>query len=361
MKYRKPTKSSLFLRWSYSVPLLSYLAFFLLIWTLSLPLSPFTRRSTIILNSQWNKPEDSFEIRMKNSNFNSDKVISDNEVTEESKNEYLVNTNNKENVNKNQNEILQDVFSRADKNMDRKLDSNELSLWIRKKIMEHISLAVSNNFNLFSQIDVDPKNGVVTWKEYHSYFLKKRGFSSKYVKKHDEKRHKGLLRSVKEQILRDKAYWMEAARSNPDALTVDEFLAFTHPESSAANQLALVDELYDKFDRNGDDFLTEEEFAVLQAEGNDETMVIRQDEHERRAEFRKAIDLNGDGKADRRELLHYVAPQSPRHSEHEAEALLALADVDKDNMLSLNEMLAHPDLFLKSKMVDTARSFHDEF
>lgn len=89
--------------------------------------------------------------------------------------------------------------------------------------------------------------------------------------------------------------------------------------------------------------------------------MVRQDENERRAEFRKSIDLNGDGRADRRELLHYVAPQSPRHSEHEAEALLALADGDHDNMLSLEEILAHPSLFLKSKMVDTARSFHDEF
>lgn len=71
--------------------------------------------------------------------------------------------------------------------------------------------------------------------------------------------------------------------------------------------------------------------------------------------------MNGDGKADRRELLRYVAPQSPRHSEHEAEALLALADIDHDNALTLFEMLAHPDLFLRSKMVDTARSFHDEF
>lgn len=175
---------------------------------------------------------------------------------------------------------------------------------------------------------------------------------------------------------------MEAARSNPDSLTLDEFLAFTHPESSAANQLALVDELYDKFDRDGDELLTENEFAILQTEGKgefdgcnglvlrtkryftgngDETVIVRQDENERRAEFRKSIDLNGDGKADRRELLHYVAPQSPRHSEHEAEALLALADNNHDGMLSLDEILAHPDLFLKSKMVDTARSFHDEF
>ncbi|KAG5889320.1 hypothetical protein JTB14_027468 [Gonioctena quinquepunctata] len=162
--------------------------------------------------------------------------------------------------------------------------------------------------------------------------------------------------------MRDKASLGGSCKIESGSLTLDEFLAFTHPESSASNQLALVDELYDKFDRDGDELLTENEFAVLQTEGKgNETFVIRQDENERRAEFRKSIDLNGDGKADRRELLHYVAPQSPRHSEHEAEALLALADNDHDNMLSLDEILAHPDLFLKSKMVDTARSFHDEF
>lgn len=272
------------------------------------------------------------------------------------------------------------LIFRADKDKNGRLDSIELSHWIRRKIVEHISTAVSNNYGLFKLIDNSPRNGVITWKEYHTYFLKKRGFSDKYVGNHDERRHKGLQRSIKgrqltrktrtnsnfahisEQIMRDKASWTEAARSNPDSLTVDEFLAFTHPESSAANQLALVDELYDKFDRDGDELLTENEFAILQTDGNgDETLIVRQDENERRAEFRKVIDLNGDGKADRRELLHYVAPQSPRHSEHEAEALLALADNNHDNTLTLDEILAHPDLFLRSKMVDTARSFHDEF
>lgn len=67
--------------------------------------------------------------------------------------------------------------------------------------------------------------------------------------------------------MRDKALWAEAARTNPDSLTVDEFLAFTHPESSVTNQLVLVDELFDKFDRDGDDILTENEFAILQTEG----------------------------------------------------------------------------------------------
>lgn len=92
-------------------------------------------------------------------------------------------------------------FCRADKDKNNRLDSKELAEWIRRKIVEHISSAVNNNYGLFTIIDVSPKNGVITWKEYHTYFLKKRGFSNNYVNKHDEKRHKGLQRSVKGRIL----------------------------------------------------------------------------------------------------------------------------------------------------------------
>ncbi|KAF7285214.1 hypothetical protein GWI33_011537 [Rhynchophorus ferrugineus] len=354
MPFVKTTSILKILRWSYTVPILCYVLFMVMIWMLTVPLKPNIKPKYPLAD----KLEDTFEIRIKNSNFNSDKAV---EPSEE-KNEYLVNVNNAENVRKSEKQILTEVFRQADKNNDEKLDSKELSQWIRIKIVQHISEAVGNNYGLFMKIDINPRNGVVTWKEYHAYFLRKRGFSEKFVHSHDERRHKGLQRAIKEQIMRDKALWAEAARTNPDSLTVDEFLAFTHPESSVTNQLVLVDELFDKFDRDGDDILTENEFAVLQTEGHgDETMIVRQDEEQRRHEFRTSIDLNGDGKADRRELLHYVAPQSPRHSEHEAEALLALSDSDHDNMLSLNEILAHPDLFLKSKMVDTARSFHDEF
>lgn len=86
---------------------------------------------------------------------------------------------------------------RADKDKNKKLDSKELAEWIRQKIIEHISSAVNNNYGLFNIIDVNPKNGVVTWKEYHTYFLKTRGFSNNYVRNHDEKRHRGLQRSIK--------------------------------------------------------------------------------------------------------------------------------------------------------------------
>lgn len=68
------------------------------------------------------------------------------------------------------------------------------------KIIQHITSAVRDNFGLFTQIDVNPRNGAVSWEEYHAYFLKKKGFDDKYVKNHDEKRHKGLQRSIKGKI-----------------------------------------------------------------------------------------------------------------------------------------------------------------
>lgn len=57
----------------------------------------------------------------------------------------------------------------------------------------------------------------------------------------------------------------------------------------------------------------------------------------------------------------YMDPKHPRHAREEAETLVALSDIDHDGKLSLSEVLSKMDLFLGSKMVDTAKSFHDEF
>lgn len=47
--------------------------------------------------------------------------------------------------------------------------------------------------------------------------------------------------------MRDRARWSEAARNDPERLTLDEFLAFTHPESSHRALLQMVQELFEKF------------------------------------------------------------------------------------------------------------------
>ncbi|XP_071451082.1 45 kDa calcium-binding protein [Hetaerina americana] len=265
---------------------------------------------------------------------------------------------------------LEDVFLRADTDGDGLLSVAELTSWIGGKIKDHLDHALKENFGLFAAIDNNPRNGVITWDEYHRYFLKGKGLSKDYAQKHD-KRHKGLSRAIKEAIARDRASWSEAAHSDPDSLTLDEFLAFRHPESSHATILALVDEMLEKFDRDGDGQLTETEYSrFIWDEGEADEEVVEdhqrregevQREEERRKEFREQVDADKNGHADRRELLKFIDPSNPRHAREEAETLMVLSDADHDGHLSLREVLNKMDLFLGSKMVDAARSFHDEF
>lgn len=57
----------------------------------------------------------------------------------------------------------------------------------------------------------------------------------------------------------------------------------------------------------------------------------------------------------------YIDPRNPRHAIQEAQHLISVSDINLDEKLNLSEILSKMDLFLGSKMVDTERSFHDEF
>lgn len=254
--------------------------------------------------------------------------------------------------------LLREVFKKVDVNNDGYMSTIELQKWIAEKVKEHYSQAVRDNFWIFTALDKN-HNGRVSWDEYHANFMLEQGFDDKYAKDHPED-HKTLDRKLKEKILLDKAAWYEAANSDPDALNIDEFLTFRHPEHSHVSLMGMVNDIITNLDDNGDEHLSEEEFAQLTP---DETNRRTKEDwkRERIAEFREHIDLNHDGKASRQELLMYNDPQNPVHAEREAKELVAEADMDGDGLLSLEEVLAEKDVFLGSKMVNTARNIHDEF
>lgn len=114
-KYNKsPAPSKYYLifeRWSFTVPILCYLVLFCMIWILSVPLKPTINLKIPDRDKEPQKLEDTFEIKIKNSNFNSDKIDSESKILSD-KNEYLVNVNNEENVHRNQADILEDVFKK---------------------------------------------------------------------------------------------------------------------------------------------------------------------------------------------------------------------------------------------------------
>ncbi|KAG8193667.1 hypothetical protein JTE90_024030 [Oedothorax gibbosus] len=263
------------------------------------------------------------------------------------------------NINGTEDEkLLITVHKRADLNKDGFLSERELELWIADKVKEHFQKAVKDNFIIFTSLDKN-HNGQVSWEEYHTNFMVEQGFNKTYAVNHPEN-HKHLKRKVKEKILLDKAAWSEAANSDPDALNIDEFLTFRHPEHSHVSLINMVNDIITSLDDDGDEKLTEHEFAEM-PDPDETNHSAAEWKQQRIQEFRESIDINRDGKVTREELLMYNDPENPVHSKTEAKKLIRLADTNRDQVLSLQEVLAKKDYFLGSKMVDTARSFHDEF
>lgn len=117
---------------------------------------------------------------------------------------------------------------RADLNEDALLTLQELARYINRRIRDHIESSIHNNPIVFSQIDQAPPNGLVTWDEYYTYVLRQLGYENAFIRQ-VKNRSAQLDRKTKELIMRDKALWNEAARTDSFQLTLDEFLAFRHP------------------------------------------------------------------------------------------------------------------------------------
>ncbi|XP_033364850.1 45 kDa calcium-binding protein [Bombus vosnesenskii] len=346
-----------FLRWTILVPLVIYLSLLFFKYNRNVPLRSLTSTTAV---------QDNKGFMIENLFIELEAVTADKRDLEHYK-EIDKNIKDVEEAENQENPrtLLENIFQRADTDQDQLLDIQELARWIHTKITEHISRAMKENVGLFTAIDNNPRNGEISWEEYHAHFLRSHGFPESYVSSHDKK-HSDMSRTLKESIMRDRARWAEAARNDPERLALDEFLAFTHPESSHRALLQMVEDLFEKFDRDGDEQLTEDEFSDLPSEGMG--LDLKEDKREavggsddRRKEFRHLIDKNKNGKADRTELLMYIDPRNPRHAIQEAQHLISVSDTNLDEKLNLSEILSKMDLFLGSKMVDTERSFHDEF
>ncbi|XP_067615243.1 45 kDa calcium-binding protein [Eurosta solidaginis] len=264
----------------------------------------------------------------------------------------------------NEKQILEKAFKRADRDHNSELTIQELAVYINQKIIDHIEEAIQNNPHEFQRVDIAPADGLITWEEYHHFFLKEHGMTDADIDEHNEIKHTALNRKAREDMMRDKARWSEAARTDLFSLTIDEYLSFRHPESSITNLLELVDDLLRQFDQDGDDQLTIEEFSEVNGDDDEDLRrksLISQTVVERQAEFKRILDKNDDGKADREELLNYVNPKTPRYALQEAATLFSLSDENKDGRLTLNELTENAEIFLTSKMIDTANSFHTEF
>lgn len=65
------------------------------------------------------------------------------------------------------------LYYSADLSRDKKLTIKELAIYINGQVRHHIDTGIKQNPVLFAEIDISPRDGLVTWDEYFTYFLKK--------------------------------------------------------------------------------------------------------------------------------------------------------------------------------------------
>jgi hypothetical protein len=119
--------------------------------------------------------------------------------------------------------VLKFAFRKADANSDGLLAIKELAKYINLRIRDHIDTSIKKNPQIFAEIDKSPSDGLISWNEYHTYFLKnlKLDLDESYINNHDEKKHVKLDRRSKEALMRDKVRHFRHFRSG-------KFLTFAH-------------------------------------------------------------------------------------------------------------------------------------
>ncbi|NWR41737.1 CAB45 protein, partial [Regulus satrapa] len=139
---------------------------------------------------------------------------------------------------------LAGIFSKVDKNNDKKISAKELQRWIMEKTDEHFQEAVEENKMHFRAVDPDG-DGHVSWDEYKIKFLASKGFDEKEIAEKIKNNEELKIDEETQEVLDNlKDRWFQA--DNPPAdllLNEQEFLSFLHPEHSRGMLRFMVQEI----------------------------------------------------------------------------------------------------------------------
>nr|XP_012323346.1 45 kDa calcium-binding protein isoform X1 [Aotus nancymaae] len=287
------------------------------------------------------------------------------------------------------------IFSKVDVNSDRKISAKELQRWIMEKTAEHFQEAVEESRTHFRAVDPDG-DGHVSWDEYKVRFLASKGHSEKEVADAIRLNEELKVDEETQEVLENlKDRWYQADSPPVDLLLTErEFLSFLHPEHSRGMLRFMVKEIVRDLgeagagrggrsgraprepppgcepthsrltDQDGDKQLSLPEFISLpvgtvenqQGQDGDDSWV-----RDRKREFEELIDSDRDGIVTAEELESYMDPMNEYNALNEAKQMIAVADENQNQHLEPEEVLKYSEFFTGSKLVDYARSVHEEF
>jgi len=229
---------------------------------------------------------------------------------------------------------LAKLVPKIDKNGDGEITEEELKKHIKFMQERFVTNDVARTWKQYDKRDLTDDDQL-TWKSYRArvYGAEDGDVSPEY----------------KRMIKRDERRWGIADENTDGKMSKKEYECFMHPEDCDRMKDIVVKETSEDIDKDADGFVTLEEYINDMYRPKDYPDLAPGTEPDwvksEREMFNEHRDKNGDGKLDEKEMREWITPTGFDHSEAEAHHLIHMADDDKDNKLSLDEVLTHYDIF----------------
>ncbi|KAM4617980.1 reticulocalbin-1 isoform 1-T3 [Discoglossus pictus] len=249
-------------------------------------------------------------------------------------------------------ERLGKIVDRIDNDKDGLINTDELKAWIKRVQKRYI---YENVARVWKDYDVNSDNQI-SWEEY------KQATYGYYLANPEEFQDAAEQFSFKKMLPRDERRFQRADVNGDLEANREEFTAFLHPEEFEHMKDIVILETLEDIDKNGDGFVDQDEYIAdmfSHEEGAPEPDWVAT-EREQYADFR---DLNKDGKMDKDEIRHWILPEDYDHAQAEARHLIYESDIDKDKLLTKEEVLQNWNMFVGSQATNYGEDLtrnHDE-
>ncbi|XP_046860925.1 calumenin-A-like [Xenia sp. Carnegie-2017] len=212
-------------------------------------------------------------------------------------------------------------LQRIDVNKDGRITTHEMENWIESNMKRY---SLKNTNDRLKEWDMN-KDDHISWNEY----------VARYSVANSPKK-KNILDSEKRRF--------DKADMNGDGkLSREELIFFLHLEESSYMTDVVAEENLEALDTNNDGLLSLKEFS-----GGSAGRLSDLDLYATAGEF-APLDKNKDGKLSKDELAPWVLPNDAYTVSNEAMHLLSQADLNRDHVLTYDEVVNRYEAFVGSK------------